>query len=469
MNKKLLRALKKWRADPVLFVESLMKATPDAKQAEVMQAVARGDRHVAVKSGHGVGKSTLLGWIAVWWISTDIGAKVRITAPTSTQLHDTLLPEMKGWIGRMPAEIQDELYHVTSDRIEFKPFPHENFISAVTSRADQPDAMQGVHAKRPLLIGDEASGIPDQVFEASVGVMSSQQACMVLAGNPVRNKGFFYDCFTKPGVAENWTTFTISCIGHPRISEDFVEEQKARYGEESNAFRIRVLGEFPRGDDDAVIPMHLIQSAVDRDVECSGGSVIWGLDVASFGPNATALVKRQSNWVTQPARKWKGLDPMQVVAAVQEEYEITSPNMRPYDITVDTFHNGLAVATRLRELGLPARAINVSELPAMKDRYANLRSELWFKIREWLDPMNARLPDDDDLIADLAMPSYRQTPKGKLFVQGKATRLEDFRGMTRSPDSGDALALTFASAAATASGSTRSRSEPLRRKIKGIV
>lgn len=126
-----------------------------------------------------------------------VRAKVRITAPTSTQLHDTLLAEMKAWIGKMPAPMREELYHVTADRVEFKPFPHDNFISAVTSRADQPDAMHGVHAKRVLIIGDEASGIPDPVYEASVGSMSSTASdrgasdreaieVRVLAGGPAR-------------------------------------------------------------------------------------------------------------------------------------------------------------------------------------------------------------------------------------------------------------------------------------------
>jgi len=469
-NKKLVQAIAKWRADPSLFVKSLMGVTPDQNQTDILAALARGDRHIAIKSGHGVGKSTVLSWAAVWWITcAEIGAKVRITAPTSTQLHDTLLAEMKAGINKMPAPMREELYHVTADRVEFKPFPHDNFISAVTSRADQPDAMHGVHAKAVLIIGDEASGIPDPVYESSVGSMSSQRACMLLAGNPVRNKGFFYDCFTKPGVTEKWTKFTISCVGHPRITPDFIEEQRARYGEDSNAFRIRVLGEFPRGDDDAVIPMHLILSAVDRPVEIVG-NVVWGLDVAAFGPNVTALAKRKGNGLLGPVRCWKGLDAMQVVGAIQQEWEVTPFVDRPYEILVDALGPGSGVASRLRELKLPARGINVSEAPAMKGRYANLRSELWYKCREWFEKRDCTIPRDEDLIADLAMPTYRFTPgTGKIFVQGKATRLEDFKGMTRSPDRGDALCLTFASNAATALLGAASPDEPIRRNIRGTV
>lgn len=470
VNRTLVEALKKWRRDPVVFVKSLMGVEPDANQAAILRAVARGDRHVCVKSGHGVGKSTVLSWAAIWWVTCqDRSAKVRITAPTSTQLHDTLLAEMKSWIERCPASMRDELFHVTADRVEFKPFPHDNFISAVTSRADQPDAMHGVHAKAVLLIGDEASGIPDAVYEASIGSMSSAKACMLLAGNPVRNRGFFYDCFTKPGLSDKWTKFTVSCIGHPRITEDFVEEQKARYGEDSNAFRTRVLGEFPRGDDDAVIPMHLIQSAVERDVEITG-NVVWGLDVAQFGPNVTALAKRKGNGLLGHIRCWKGLDAMQVVGAIQAEWEATPPVDRPWEILIDALGPGSGVASRLKELKLPARGINVSEAPAMRNQYANLRSELWYKTREWFERRDCTIPRDEELIADLALPSYRFQPgTGRIFVQGKVTRLEDFKGMTRSPDRADALCLTFASNAATTLLGALGRDEPIKRNLRGTV
>lgn len=468
---KLVRTIKRFRDDPALFVRSWFGVEPDPRQQEIMAAVARGDRGIAVKSGHGVGKTTLLGWLAVWWITVYLDAKVRITAPTSTQLHDTLLPEMKSWIRRMPDGVQDKLYAVKAERVEFKPAADRNFISAATSRADQPDAMQGVHATHTLIVGDEASGIPDPVYEASVGSMSSPHSTMLLAGNPVRNKGFFFDCFTKPGVMENWTPFTISCVDHARITPDFIEEQRQRYGEDSNAFRIRVLGEFPRGDDDAVIPMHLIQAAIDRDVEIVG-SVVWGVDVARFGSDATALAKRRGNGLLEPVRKWRGLDTMQVAAALKQEWDMTSPNMRPYDILIDVIGYGAGVVDRLREIGLPARGVNVSENPAMQNQYVNLRSELWYKIREWLERRDSTMPRDEDLIADLAMPSYRFVPpKNRIMVQPKASRLGgEYKGLATSPNCGDALAMTFANTAASMVHGTRlSRTEPVRRNIRGIV
>ena len=73
------------RADPTLFVEEMLGAKPDPWQAEVMAAVAAGNRGISIRSGHGVGKTSCLSWLALWWIGTHYPAKVVITAPTSAQ------------------------------------------------------------------------------------------------------------------------------------------------------------------------------------------------------------------------------------------------------------------------------------------------------------------------------------------------------------------------------------------------
>ena len=148
------------RADPVLFVEEMLGAKPDPWQAEVMAAVAAENRGISIRSGHGVGKTSCLSWLALWWIATHYHAKVVITAPTSAQLHDAFLPEAKSWLKQSPPAFR-EMFNIKSDRIELIADPERNFITAKTSRAEQPDALQGVHADHVLLICDEASGVPE--------------------------------------------------------------------------------------------------------------------------------------------------------------------------------------------------------------------------------------------------------------------------------------------------------------------
>ena len=421
----------------------MLNAKPDEWQSEVMNAVANQDRGVSIRSGHGVGKTSCLSWLAIWWIAVHYNAKVVITAPTSAQLHDALLPEAKSWLKQAPEGFQEN-FIVRADRIENSMDPQRNFISARTSRSEKPDALQGVHAEHVLLIADEASGVPEQVYEAA-------------------GSGYFYDTFHK--LAERWTTFHVSCETTARVSDEYIEECKLRYGEESNTYRVRVLGEFPRGDDDTVIPQELIVAAINRDVEpTSFGPTVWGVDVARFGADSSALCKRKGNAITESIRLWRNLDTMQLTGAIKAEYD--SCLEKPVEIFVDAIGLGAGVADRLREMGLPAYAINVSESPAMGHHYLNLRAELWYKAKNWLEGRDVRLPGDDRLKAELATVRYNYTSSGRVKIESKADLKK--RGIA-SPDSADAFVLTFASDAGTVMGRSGRHMGRITRAIAGIV
>ena len=456
-------AIKKFRNDPTLFVNKILGATPDQWQSDVMQAVADGARGVSIRSGHGVGKTSCLSWLALWWVASHYHAKVVITAPTSAQLHDALLPEAKSWLKQSPEGFR-EMFNIKAERIELLADPERNFISARTSRAEQPDALQGVHAENVLLICDEASGVPEQVYEAAGGSMSALHATMVLAGNPVRSTGYFYETFHK--LSDRWKTFHVSCEDTKRVSNEYVEECRIRYGEESNTYRVRVLGEFPRGDDDTVIPQELVSGAVSRDVKPTDfGPTVWGVDVARFGSDASALCKRKGNAVTEPVKLWRNLDTMQLTGAIKAEYDRTDE--KPLEIYVDAIGLGAGVADRLRELKLPAYAINVGESPAMGTSYLNLRSELWHKAKSWLEGRDVRLPRDETLKSELTTVRYNYTSSGRVKIESKAELKK--RGVA-SPDSADAFVLTFASDAGTAMGGRSGRGfGKIKRRLVGIV
>ena len=451
-----------WAKDPTLFVTSILGATPDKWQTDVLSAVARSDRGISIRSGHGVGKTSCLSWIALWWITVHWDAKVVITAPTSAQLHDAFLPEIKAWLKESPPEFQ-ELFTVKQDRIELAASPERNIITARTSRAETPDALQGIHSASTLLLVDEASGVPEQVYEAAAGSMSSAHAVMILTGNPVRNTGYFYDTFTK--LSDRWTTFHISCVDTGRVSKDYIDECRIRYGEDSNTFRVRVLGEWPRGDDDTVISAELVDSAINRDVEPTKyGPTVWGVDVARFGSDSSALCKLKGNAITEVPRLWRNLDTMQLSGAILAEYE--SAPEKPTEVYVDAIGIGAGVADRLRELGLPAYAINVSESPAMGRHYLNLRAELWYKARTWLEGRDVRIPRDERLRQELTTVRFTYTSSGRVKIESKADLKK--RGVA-SPDAADAMMLCFASQAGIASGRSPGRLGKIKRAIAGIV
>lgn len=466
-NNPFVEFVKLYRNNPVLFVREVLNTEPDTWQVEFLNHIAAGNRRISVRSGHGVGKSTASAWAMIWYLFLRFPVKIVVTAPTSSQLYDALFAEVKRWVKVLPPMLAEQL-EVKQDRIEMKDANNEAFISARTSRAEQPEALQGVHSDNVMLVADEASGIPEQVFEAAAGSMSGHAAVTLLLGNPVRSSGFFFDTHNR--LASDWITMKVSCADSPRVSEAYMEEMKARYGEESNAYRIRVLGEFPRSDDDTVIPMELLELAMNRDVEASQHAVlVWGLDVARFGSDRSALCKRQGNAVVEPIKTWKNLDLMQLTGAVVAEYELLIPSQRPQEILVDSIGLGAGVVDRLKELGLPARGINVAESPAMGGTYRNLKAELWHKAKAWLEQRDCRMPKDEALIAELAAVRYSFTSSGKIQIEGKDELKK--RGLS-SPDRADAFCLTFASDAASAlygsAGSTK-WNKPLRRNLPRVA
>jgi phage terminase large subunit len=427
--------VQRYREHPVRFVKEMLQVSPDPWQEDLLNAIASGERRITVRSGHGVGKSAGLAWTALWFILTRYPSKCIMTAPSSAQLFDALFAELRGQVNNLPPFLK-ELLVVTTDKIALKSAPDEAFISARTSRAETPEALAGVHSEHVLLLVDEASGVPATVFEAASGSMSAHNATTVLTGNPTRGSGFFYDSHTR--LADQWRVFHVSCVDSPRVSPAFVEEMKLRYGEDSNAFRVRVLGEFPRSDDDTIISLDLAESASVRDVSGSPtADIVWGLDVARFGGDRSVLCRRQGNIVTD-LKVWRNLDLMQLCGAVKAEYDVADP--KPGTITIDAIGMGAGVVDRLREIGLPVLGVNVSESPSVGN-YRNLRAELWYRCRDWLAKRDCKIPKDDALISELTSVRYLFSSTGKVQVESKEEMKK--RGLS-SPDVADSLILTFA-------------------------
>ena len=458
-------------------------------QLELLEAYQRGDRRIAKRSGHGPGKTTSLAWIILHHAITKFPQKTVATAPTSSQLFEALYAETTKWYHKLPEELQ--LFEVKADTLSHKLRPKQSFVSFRTSSAEKPEALAGIHEDNVLLIVDEASGVAEAVFESASGSMSGASATTILAGNPVRRNGFFFDVFHVPEMMEMWTRLHVSSDGHPNVDPDFVKQIKAQYGADSNAYRVRVLGEFPLVDDDAIIPWLLLEAALERDVQPTMVRPIWGVDVARKGRDASALAKRQGNTLMEPVQIKRGKDTMETAGWIKHEWDTTLPSMRPSEINIDLIGIGAGVVDRLFELGLPVRGINVSESASSSDRYAKLRSEMWWKGKMWFEKRDSRLHGvgwkwnkgldrwdaapgvewkDEFLAAELALPTGDFDSSGKFVAEQKKVTMK--RTRKPSPNRADAFLLTLLSEAITLSGTDRSpvsAKEPIRREIKGIV
>lgn len=435
-----------WREKPWTFVEDLFGVSPEPWQRDASSLLVNHDR-VAIKSGHGVGKSCWLAWTIIWWLLTRYPAKVMATANTVDQLSDVLWGEIDKWHRRMPEGMRS-LIEINSEKVVVRENPKECFAAARTARRENPEAFQGRHSENMLFIADEASGIDDIIFETGRGAMASHGAKTILTGNPTRTTGYFFDAFHKNRAI--WATMTVPCTKSRQVPQKYIEDCAEEYGDDSNMYRVRVLGEFPIEGDDIIIPMHLIESAVNRDVAMiDNAEITWGLDVARFGDDRTALAKRKANHLLEPVKWWKGKDGMQVAGLVVNEYkEAEALHMAPDIIYVDAIGYGAIVADRLGEVGIPAYCVNVAETPPVGDKFMRQRDELWWRGREWFRSLTVKIPNDDRLMGELSMPTYSFTSGGKIKAESKdEVKKRTSRGAGdpgKSPDIADAFLLTFA-------------------------
>ncbi|KWT94673.1 hypothetical protein [Variovorax sp. WDL1] len=195
-----------------------------------------------------------------------------------------------------------------------------------------------------------------------------------------------------------------------------------------------------------MISLELCEAAKIREVAViASAPVIWGVDVARFGDDSSALAKRKGNHQLAPVEEWWGKDTMQTAGLIKAEWDKTPESERPVSINVDVIGIGAGVVDRLKELGLPVNGVNVAEAEAVNakaDRQFNrLRDELWWKGREWLEAKDCHLADDEETIAELTVPTYSVLSNGLIKVEGKPELKA--RGV-KSPNRADAWLLTFA-------------------------
>jgi hypothetical protein len=427
-----------------MFAQEVLGASPTDQQWQASRAIVE-RRRVSIRSGHGTGKSTFMAWCVLWFLACYFPAKVPATAPTSHQLEDVLWSEIAKWHRTMAIKFPAlaDQFDWSSGAFRMKSAPNESFSVARTSRPERPEALQGFHSEHILFLIDEASGVSDNVFEVAEGALSTDGAFVVMAANPTRQSGYFFDSHHK--MRSSWAALHWNGEDSPMVSRQYIENMAKKYGRHSPVFKVRVLGDFV-GAADGVISLELCESAKIRDVDVNQSApIIWGVDVARFGDDSSALAKRKGNHQLAPVVEWWGKDTMQTVGIVKAEYDKARPDQKPAVINVDVIGIGAGVVDRLKELGLPVVGVNVAESESANHRidvqFNRLRDELWWKSREWLEAKDCKLADDDETIGELTTPTYSILSSGRIQVERKEDMKK--RGV-KSPNRADAWNLTFA-------------------------
>ena len=420
--------------NPVAFVREAFGAEPDKWQGEALQSLAKG-RCVAVRSGHGVGKSTDLAWAVLWGLMVG-GALIPCTAPTEQQLRDILWPEIARWGQRCP-DIWKEL-EMTEKRIRLKRDPN---VFAVARVAKTAEGLAGFHAPWIIYLADEAPGIPETAMAVVDGALTTEHASCFMAGNPTKPTGYFIDAFGKN--QDRWDTFTVNGEDCDRVSRQWIKDMGETWGTDSNFYRVRVLGLPPQGEEEAFISYKLVEDAVNREVEPDGPLVI-GVDVARYGSDKSAICCRRG-WKVFNLVARHGLSNPQVAAwASQVAQDLQQDGERP-SIRVDDGGVGGGVTDTLNlmqsEGTLDAEIVPLN-FGGAGNRFYGTNAGVWYGfIRQLMQKEMLQLPDDHELRQQLTTRTFATNLKGKIVLEQKDHMRS--RGVP-SPDKADALALTMA-------------------------
>lgn len=440
LDKSIQEALDFFRSDPVEFVRRVLGIEPLPWQIDFMLAV-RDHSQIAVSSGVGTGKSACTAWLIIWYLLTHDYAKIGITGATYAQLDSGIRSEIGSTLRRMSEtfpHIAKQLV-LTSTSIYRQDAPEDAFAEIRVASKDNSESLRGLHCENGVAIWfvDEASSISDESFVSIFGVLSGRNAKVVMTSNPTRLKGAFFAAFHSD--AALWRLFKVNYENSSLVRSAFIETVASTYGRDSSQYRVQVLGEFPLVDEETLIPRPLVEEATKRKVDPIPGPIIWGVDCATTnGGDRIAVCKRQMNHVLGPVKSWPGREPMEIVDLLVREIEAEKERDRPQEIVIDSNGVGAGVVSRLKQLGYPARGINVGERAREPERYPRLRDELWDRAKSYLEARDCKLPNQEELIFELSSPLYKvDDTSRKLKVEGKQEMRK--RLHCKSPDLADAF------------------------------
>jgi len=415
-------------------MEEILGMELDSWQRELCDDFHLYDRF-AVSSGHSSGKTALTAGLIQYFIAVHCDPQIIVTANTELQLRQKTWRELAKWHNR---SLLRDWFVWTATTFSFKDAPETWFASAVPNTPHSAESFAGAHEKFMLLIFDEASAIDRAIWETAEGATATEGGYRkwLVFGNPTRVDGAFAECFGKN--RHRWRGVNIDTRGCRYSDQAQIEQWAADYGEDSDFFKVRVLGEFPRANSNSFISRDDVDACVAYgydDYEMHGK--IMAVDVARFGSDSSVIMRRQGRKVFPPT-EYRGLDTMELSNMVIEQII----EWRPDVVVVDEVGIGAGVVDRLRQLkyGNIVSSFNGGAVSIDKKMYVNRRAETWGIMREALRE-RIDLPDHRQLINDLSAPEYGFSSKQQLQLEKK----EDMRrrGLS-SPDFGDALAMTYA-------------------------
>lgn len=462
-----------YRDDPAAFVRDRLKEFVWSKQRDICRALVENDR-VAVPSCHSAGKSFLAGRIGAWHLSVNPpgSAFLVTTAPSWPQVRAVLWREINRAHrrGGLPGQTNQTEWWIGGELVGFGRKPDDHDMTA----------FQGMHARKLLVILDEACGVPTALWNAAETLVSNERGKILAIGNPddpntefgrVCKPGSGYhvepiDAFESPNfTGEEVPEELKALLVHPR----WAEERRVRWGENSPLYVAKVRGRFPEASDDSLIAPRHVAAAVARSLPAVGPCEL-GVDVArSLGGNESVIYSRVGP-VARLRRALRTRDLTVLRDAVLDVVAEMKFEGHPVErIKIDDPGVGGGLTDMLNELartpgsalagvevvpvnvGLPANITVANQTPDDMARFENLKAELNWALKERFEAGEIDLGDDEDTQAQICEIKYFQTRTGKVRMETKDELVKrlvgtdpDALGVSKSPDRWDALVLAFA-------------------------
>lgn len=404
---------------------------------------------MARASGRGIGKSALVSWLINWFLSTRIGATAIVSANTENQLRQVTWAELNKWT---TMALNSHWWEIVG--IEMKP---AKWLTELVERdlqkgtkywgafgklwsEDNPDAYAGVHNQDGVMcIFDEASGIPDSIWAIAKGFFTelNNNRFFIAFSQGRRNSGYFFEIFNSK--RDSWDGEQIDARTvegtDPALYQEIIDE----YGEDSDEALVEVYGMFPKNDNEVFISPIVVAKAINRVVpDDKTAPIVIGVDPSGGGSDWFVILVRQGNKILEIIRfkiQDDEIGTMEGVGRIIDAINKYEPDL----VVVDSGLMGGPIADRCNEQRFKVRKVNFSKRSKDPSKWGNKRAEMWWSVKKWLE--NASLPDDKRLKTDLLAPRKKPDSKGVMFLESK----KDMRARgVASPDSADALAVTFA-------------------------
>lgn len=433
-NAKVLR--RDYYGHPAEFLKDIVRMDLDTWQKEVCDEFHTYDRF-AISSGHSSGKSALAVGLIKYFLTMHPHPQVIVTANTELQLKQKTWRELAKWHKK---SLLTDWFDWSATKFSIKGAADTWFAAAVPNTEHNSESFAGAHEKYILQIFDEASLIPQVIYDVAEGATATEGGYRkwLLFGNPTLNTGAFYDaCFGSR--SHRWHKKVLDTRTCKYSDKAQIKEWAEDYGEDSDFFRVRVKGLPPEQSITTLIGRRLAEMAAKRNLQEESyfyAPKVLSVDTARFGDDETVITFRQGLLVHWQ-KSFRGLNEMDLAQKIANEINDNSPNAVFFDTTGGY---GAGACDRLRQLGYEVMEVNFASRDGIDDQYQNMRISMWDQTRKWLE--TGSIPDDEKLIRDLTTPEFmynRMT--GKKQLESK----EDIKKrLGRSPDRADSLVVSFA-------------------------